>query len=210
MAQKIQDKFLNSDFFFLHLQCVLMFWLHLDDLQASQIQPVQTSAPDLLPQTSSVLILLVSAVLPKFESFCSPFSRALQQVSHCVLLTPCSSVHPAPCVNPSLHHLSPTNPTWRCLLWSTVNSHNLAYTQSFLSHSHPDLAPSPPAAFTQSPFTDPCPPLNRTPLPSLLGKPLIHPLRLSRRGLLWGCSTWLPPNWVSYCVPVAVIHTSLV
>ena len=154
-----------------------------------QIQPVQTSAPDLLPQTSSVLILLVSAVLPKFESFCSPFSPALQQVSHCVLLTPCSPVHPAPCVSPRLHHLSPTNPTRRCLPWSAVYSHTLAHTQSFLSHSHPGLAPSPPAAFTQSPFTDPCPPLNQTPLPSLLGKPLMHHLRLSRRGLLWRCST---------------------
>lgn len=38
MAQKTQVKSLNSDFF-LNLRCV--FRLPLDDLQASQIQPVQ-------------------------------------------------------------------------------------------------------------------------------------------------------------------------
>ena len=38
MAQKIQDKPLNSDFF---LNLLYVFWLSLDDLQASQIQPVQ-------------------------------------------------------------------------------------------------------------------------------------------------------------------------
>jgi len=104
-----------------------MFWLHLDDLQVSQIQPVQKSAPDLLSQTSTVLILLVSGVLPKLEPFCSPFCPTLQQVSHCVVLTPCSSLSTQhPVLIPSLHHLSPTNPACRCLLWSTVYSHTLA------------------------------------------------------------------------------------
>ena len=54
-----------------------MFWLHLDDLQVSQIQPVQKSAPNLLSQTSTVLILLVSGIRPKLEPFCSPFSPTL-------------------------------------------------------------------------------------------------------------------------------------
>ena len=113
MAQKIQDKSLNSYFFSPNFQCVLMFWLHLDDLQVSQIQPVQKSAPDLLSQTSTVLILLVSGVLPKLEPFCSPFCPTLQQVSHCVLLTPCSSLHPAPCISPKP---SSSLPNKSCLL----------------------------------------------------------------------------------------------
>ena len=62
---------------------------------------------------------LSHSVLPSLQ----PYSKSA--TVSCWLLAPLSTQRPV--LIPSLHHVSPTNPTWQCLLWSTVYSHTLAY-----------------------------------------------------------------------------------
>lgn len=110
-----------------------------------------------------VLVLLVSEVLLKLKSSWSPPSRPSQQVSHGVYLLALSNdsllLRPLHCSALIQAFIISS----KQILLGYASSglqykvHNLAqHTRSFLIHSHPALAPSPPAPFTQSPFTAPC------------------------------------------------------
>lgn len=183
---------LNSDFF---LDPQYIFQVHLNDLQASQIQHVQEQILYLLLRPPPVFILWGYYVLPKLESL---FSSLTASQSHCVLYLALSNdCLLLPPLQSSAFIQAFLISATQILLRSAFSGQHIKYTIWFGIHGpylfSASISPIPVTYFHRKSFHIPCQPLTGSPAVST-EQALIHYLRLGKNMVFFGCVSLTPPT----------------